>query len=394
MYPKVSHAFIRREILALEALGTPVRRYSIRRSPEALVDPADVAEAEKTQVLLEGKGRLVWDAVRWMLVRPGDLVRGLAMAWRLAPGGMGALVKQLIYLVEAAGLAARCRRDGVTHLHAHFGTNPAAVALLCQVVGGPTYSFTVHGPDEFDAPAALRLGLKVRYAKFAVAISQYGRSQLCRWAELADWEKIHVVRCGVDASFLEGELTPPPTEPRFVCVARLSEQKGLPVLVEAMALLKQRGVEATVELIGDGPLRGMLERLVRERGLEGRVVFRGNQPSSEVRRAIVGARALVLPSFAEGLPVVLMEALALGRPAIATQIAGIPELIRPGETGWLVPPGDAEALAGAMREALSGTLCGLEGAVKRRGAVRERHDVLKEAGRLRDLLTSAERFDA
>lgn len=379
MYPKVSHAFIRREILALEALGTPVRRYSIRRSGETLVDPADVAEAEKTTVLLEGKGRLVWDAVRWLLTHPAGLVRGVAMAWRLAPGGPGPLLKQLIYLLEAAGLAARCRRDGVRHLHAHFGTNPAAVALLCRTIGGPTYSFTVHGPDEFDAPVALRLGLKVKCAKFAVAISQYGRSQLCRWAEVGDWGKIHVVRCGVDESFLEGQLTPPPAEPRFVCVARLSEQKGLPVLVEAMRLLKERGVEATVDLIGDGPLRGMLEARVGEAGLEGRVVFRGNQPSSEVRRAILAARALVLPSFAEGLPVVLMEALALGRPAITTQIAGIPELIRPGETGWLVPPGDAPALAEAMGEAVGGTLCGLAGAARRRQVVAERHAVLAEA---------------
>lgn len=377
MYPKVSHAFIRREILALEALGTPVRRYSIRRSPETLVDPADVAEAEKTTVLLEGKGRLVWDAAKWLLARPGRLVRGLRMAWRLAPGGMGALVKQLIYLVEAAGLAARCRREGVTHLHAHFGTNPASVSLLCHVVGGPSYSFTVHGPDEFDAPMALRLGLKVEHARFAVAISQYGRSQLCRWSRVVDWAKIHVVRCGVDEGFLEGELTPPPAERRFVCVARLSEQKGLPVLVEAMRLLKERGVEATVELIGDGPLRGMLEARVREAGLEGRVVFRGNQPSDEVRRAIMAARALVLPSFAEGLPVVLMEALALGRPAITTQIAGIPELIRPGETGWLVPPGDAEALAGAMEEAVRGNVVTKSGRVGR-AVVAERHSARRE----------------
>jgi glycosyltransferase involved in cell wall biosynthesis len=358
VYPKVSHAFIRREILALESLGTSVRRYSVRQSEEALVDPADQAEAGKTEFLLDQKGRLLWDACLTLSSSPLKALAGLSMAWQLAPGGVGPLIRQMIYLLEAAALLRRCRRDGVTHLHAHFGTNPAAVALLCHVLGGPTYSFTVHGPDEFDAPLALRLGLKVQHSKF------------------------HVVRCGVDETFLEGELTPPPSEPRFVCVARLSEQKGLPVLIEAVALLRDQGTACTVELIGDGPLRGMLEAMVRERGLTDRIHFRGNQPSHEVRRSLLNARALVLPSFAEGLPVVLMEALALGRPAITTQIAGIPELIRPGETGWLVPAGDAEALAEAMVRASELSLCQSLG----RACISKQHSAHGEAVRIRDLV--------
>jgi colanic acid/amylovoran biosynthesis glycosyltransferase len=275
------------------------------------------------------------------------------------------------------------REEGSEHLHAHFGTNSATVALLCHALGGPPFSFTVHGPEEFDRPEALGLGEKIAHAAFAVAISSYGRAQLCRWARFEDWPKIQVVRCGVDRELLHADPVPVPAAPRLVCVARLSEQKGHMLLVEAAAALRDQGVAFEITLIGDGPLRPQLEARVRAAGLADRIHFAGWVSGEGVRRAILASRAMVLPSFAEGLPVVLMEALALGRPVVTTAIAGTPELVEAGVTGWLVPAGSAEALVPALRAALEAPQARLE-EMGRAGAerVRERHDVRAEAQKL------------
>ena len=360
VYPKVSHAFIRREILALESLGHEVRRYTLRSTPEPLVDPADIAEAVKTTVILDNKSGVILSLLLATL-HPARFYSALRAALQLWSGGLSSFVKQMIYLAEAAHLARLCRRDRITHLHAHFGTNPAAVALLCRHLGGPPFSFTVHGPDEFDAPVALRLRQKIAGAKFVVAISHFCRSQLMRWADLADWDKIKIVRCGVDESFLSEPLTPPPDNNIFACVARLSEQKGLPVLIQAVALLKSRGTDIQIRLVGDGPLRRVLEEQARHLGVADRIDFLGNRSSAEIRDIIKSARAFVLPSFAEGLPVVLMEALALGRPVIATRIAAIGELVQEGQTGWLVAPGDVEGLAERLDTSLGSSQSHLSG---------------------------------
>ena len=294
---------------------------------------------------------------------------------------------QLVYLAEAATLKRMLAARGVTHLHAHFGTNSAEVALLCRLLGGPAYSFTTHGPEEFDRPQQLHLADKVRGSKFAVCISSYGRSQMWRWADFADWPKVEVVHCGVDEIFLKDDADPPAvdeTSRTFVCVGRLAEQKGQLVLMRAAKLLRDRGEHFHVELLGDGPLRGEIEKFVAHNDLQEFVTLAGFASNAEVRRRIVAARATVLPSFAEGLPVAIMESLALGRPAVTTYVAGIPELVRPGENGWLVPAGDAPALAAAMAEVLrcpaeALTAMGAAGANR----VRQRHDVRREAAALR-----------
>jgi glycosyltransferase involved in cell wall biosynthesis len=289
----------------------------------------------------------------------------------------------LIYLAEACVLVRWFEQEQVEHVHAHFGTNSAAVAALCRELGGPTYSFTVHGPDEFDRPEQLKLGEKIARASFAVAISQYTRSQLFRWCGHEHWGKIHVVHCGVDDTYLGADAAPLSAENRFVSVGRLSEQKGQLLLVEAAGRLALEELDFQIVLVGDGPMRGQIEAAVARLGLEGRVKLLGWRSGAEVRREIESSKAMVLPSFAEGLPVVIMESLALGRPVISTYIAGIPELVEDGVTGWLVPAGSVEALAEAIRQAMAAPLDELQ-RMGRVGAERvaEKHDVQIEAAKL------------
>lgn len=377
-YPRASHSFIRREILALERRGHTVLRLAMRSDRGALTEAADIAEDGRTEHLLEtGAGRLCARALGWMARRPGGALRALRLALRC--GGRaegGARMRHLIYWIEAAEVARRCQAAGVAHLHAHFGTNPATVAMLAAEMGGPRWSFTVHGPEEFDAPVALSLGEKIARAGFVVAISSFGRSQLCRWVDTGHWDKIAVVHCGIEPERFAP--VPLPEDTHLVAIGRFAPQKGFALLIAALAQVP--GVR--LSLVGDGELRGQITAAVAAYGLQDRVAFLGWQDEAGVARALADATALVVPSFAEGLPVVIMEAMAMSRPVIATAIAGVPELVTP-ETGWLVPAGDAGALAGAIT-ALAATpparLAEMGAAARAR--VLQRHDIDREAARL------------
>ncbi len=385
-YPQPSQSFIRREIAALEAQGVTVERFTVRRFAGELADPADVAERDRTAAVLDaGPADLVVEILKALLTGPGQFFGALKLALRCG-GRANRRPVHLVYLAEACRLLRMLREKDVAHVHAHFGTNSATVAMLCRALGGPPFSFTVHGPEEFDSPAALSLGEKVARSKFAVAVSEFGRSQLFRWADRADWAKIHVVHCGVDRAFLDAPAVPPADAPEVVCVGRLAEQKGQLVLLEAVARLAAEGVELHLTLAGEGPMRPLLEAFCRDRGLTDRVAILGIQSNAQVRRAILNSRFVTQPSFAEGLPVAIMEALALRRPVVATYIAGIPELVIDSgaeKCGWLVPAGSVDALADALRAALATEKSKLE-AMGAAGAARvaARHDVGPQAAKL------------
>lgn len=379
LYPAVSHSFVRREIEAVEQAGCEVHRFSLRPAPDDLKDPADVREAPLTEAILaKGVGRLVLATLALTLSRPGKTFAALRAASSLSGPGLRSKFRHLAYWLEAAWLSRRLDDLKVEHLHAHFGTNPAAVAAIARAWGGPPFSFTVHGPDEFDAPMALSLGKKIAASNFVAAISSYGRSQLMRWSDPRHWDKIEVVRCGLDKAFLEAEGQPIPDDSsEFVCVARLSAQKGLPLLIAACDRLHRTGERFSVTIIGDGELRPSIERDIERRGLQEHFRLIGSRSSEEIRDHLRRARAFVLPSFAEGLPVVLMEALALSRPVITTAIAGIPELVDD-ECGWLIPAGSEDALVEAMTAALRASTADLAA----KGAVgRERVHDMHDAGR-------------
>ncbi len=394
-YPRASHTFIRREIAAIEAAGMPVHRFAMRSDRAALVEAADCAEDARTEHVLEAGAAALVRAGLWAAARPGALARAFALALRMGAAGAGGgsgtggRLRHMIYLVEAAYIARRAHLLGITHIHAHFGTNSASVALLASALGGPGYSFTAHGPEEFDAPAALSLGLKCAKARFVIAISSFGRSQLCRWAPVEAWPRIRVVHCGIDPAAFPSPTPLPQGGPHLVAIGRLAEQKGFGLLMEAMALAAPHLPGLRLTLVGDGPMRAALE-VQAKRAAPGQITFVGWQDEAGVRAALAGAQALVLPSFAEGLPVVVMEAMAAGRPVIATAIAGVPELVLPGITGWLVPAGDAGAFAAAIAD-LAATApeplaaMGIAG----RARVMERHDIHCEAAKLVALLRAA-----
>ncbi|MEL6470015.1 MAG: glycosyltransferase [Cyanobacteria bacterium J06623_4] len=354
-YPKVSHSFIRREIAGLEANGLDIVRYSIRSCVEGLVDDADKREQEKTRVLLDEVSLLglVGHLVITFLQRPIAWMRCVALLLRLSWWSQKSFVYHMAYLAEACVILRWSAQAGISHIHTHFGTNATEVAMLCHMLGGPSYSFTVHGPTEFDKPLMLSLGEKIERATFVIAVSSFGKSQLSRWCSYRHWGKIHVVHCGVDAGFLQAETMPMSPVPTLVCVGRLVEQKGQLLLIEAASRLVEAGREFRLLLVGDGELRPQIEQLIDELNLTTYVTITGWASSEEVRQFMLLSRALVLPSFAEGLPVVLMESLALQRPVISTYIAGIPELVESGTSGWLIPSGSVTALAEAMAEALS-----------------------------------------
>jgi glycosyltransferase involved in cell wall biosynthesis len=354
-YPTISHVFIRREMQALERQGIEIQRIALRGWDIPVVDQEDEQERSRTRyVLQDGLAPLLWAVLRMLVVAPRRLVAALGLALRMGWRAERPLPYHLAYLAEACRIVPWLRASGAAHVHAHFGTNAAEVAMLVHALGGPRYSFTVHGPTEFDRPQFLGIAEKVRRSAFVVAISSYCRSQLYRWVSHADWPKVKVVHCGLDAAFHEGAVPPlPAATARLVTVGRLTAAKGQLLLVEAARRLAEKGVRFELVMVGDGEMRAEVEALVARHGLEKQVRVAGSISTELLREELLDSRGLVLASFAEGLPMVIMEAMALRRPVLTTYVAGIPELVRSGETGWLFPAGSIDALTAAMEDCLS-----------------------------------------
>lgn len=384
-YPGISHTFVRREILALEKLGMSVARFAIRSSRQGLISEEDKSEAALTRRVVGAPALdLIGSILASLLRSPLGALTAFAAAIQFGRKSEAGLFRHGLYFLEALVLAHWLRRAGVNHVHAHFGTNSTTVALLASRITGGSFSFTAHGPEEFDKPGPIGLKEKIEEAAFTVAISSFGMSQLRRLVTPDHWSKIKIVHCGIENAFHEGAVAPLPQAKRFVCVGRLCEQKGQVTLIEAAARLKRDGYAFELVLVGDGEMRPLIEKAVRDHNLSGEVVFAGWKTPTEVRAEIEASRAFVLPSYAEGLPVSIMEAFMLNRPVISTYIAGIPELVEPGVNGWLAPAGDAEALAVAMAEALTADDAVLS-EMGRHGKEKtaERHEIDTEAAKLK-----------
>jgi glycosyltransferase involved in cell wall biosynthesis len=297
----------------------------------------------------------------------------------------------MAYLAEACCIVPVMSAFQASHAHAHFGTNSAEVVMLARELGGPEYSFTAHGSETVDGAQFFGLGEKIRRAKFVVAVCSFGKAQLFRTVEYRHWRKIRIVHCGLESEFYSGAAVPIPKAPRIVCVGRLCEQKGQLLLVEAAALLASKGRKFEIILAGDGEKREEIERLIAGFHLEEQIRITGWISSEQVRTEILASRALVLPSFSEGLPVVIMEAMALRRPVLATYVGGIPELVRSDVDGWLFPAGSTEALAEALDQLLSASMeevtkMGESGYLR----VIERHSIDSEALKLRKAFCNPE----
>jgi len=390
-YPKVSHSFIRREILALEECGWSVFRLSLRGWDEELVDPADITERAKTIfVLRRGAPSLAMAVLRQAVRAPKRFLAALWLAMRMMRPSDRPFLWHLFYLAEACWIAPQLERRQITHLHAHFATNSTEVAMLVSVLSGVGYSFTVHGTAEYDSAPLVRLAEKVARAAFVVVVCSYARAQILRRTQPKDWDKIKVVRCGIDPAFAGTNSVPPSDSGRLVCVGRLSEEKGQLFLIKAIEALIEEGRKFGIVLVGDGAQRKPIEHLICKMNLAGCVTITGWATADEVRREILDARALILPSFSEGLPVVIIEAMLLGRPVLSTYVGGIPELVVNGETGWLFPAGSEGAMLHAVRACLDAPIDRLQamGAAGRERALRY-HSIDDQAEALSALFETA-----
>lgn len=391
-YPAISHTFIRREIHALEAQGVTVERFALRGWDSDLVDPVDIAELEKTRhTLKDGLGPLFLGSLGFMARKPGAFFRGLRLALAMSKNGERAWPYHLIYLAHACRIMGWLKGKDVTHLHAHFGTNSAEIAALIYRLGGPKFSFTIHGSEVFDDPRHHALPLKAEYADFVATSCAYIGSQLMYHIPHELWPKVKIIHCGLAGSAFQGLMTPLPDDPVFLTVGRFSPEKGHLVLLDAFAAVQKHSPKARLVLAGDGPMRREIEARIKALDLTRCVRITGWVTSDQVRAELQAARALVHPSFTEGLPVVIMEAMAEGRPVIATYIAGVPELVKEGMTGYLVPAGQVDDLAKALiacTDMPTETAQALGAAGRDR--VRARHDVEMEAGKLKALFGGAD----
>jgi colanic acid/amylovoran biosynthesis glycosyltransferase len=389
VYGRASDSFVRQEVRLLRERGHQLHTFSVRKPPasDAVDDQLKQEQAGTDYILDAGGPKLLAAAAQEMVANPGRFVNALKLSLKARAPGLKGTALSLAYLVEAAYLARGLRGQGIDHLHNHIAENSASVAMLASELTGIPYSMTVHGPSEWDRPMDLALDEKVRRSSFVAVISNFTRGQLMRWCSADVWSRLHVVRCGLDRDFLEAPAVPLPAENRMVFVGRLVDAKGPQLLVDALARLAGEGARFSLDIIGDGPLRPAMTEAIEKAGFAGSVRFLGWQSAEEVRRVILASRFMVLPSLAEGLPVVLMEALALRRPVITTYTAGIPELIKPGVNGWLVPAGSVDDLAAALRDAFSRPTADLE----RMGAaggelVRQLHDAATEVDKLERLM--------
>jgi colanic acid/amylovoran biosynthesis glycosyltransferase len=390
-YPSVSHTFIRREIHALERQGVQVDRISLRGWELTLVDPQDIAERQLTRYVLRGGAvALLAAMLRAFASGPVAFMRAFKLARSMARGSDKRGLVHIAYLAEACVIRRWLAQTGATHLHAHFATNPAEVAMLVRALGGPAYSFTAHGSDIMDRPAQVGLPHTVGGSAFAVAVCSYGRSQIFKWIPQPLWDRVRVVRCGLERGYGD-RISPLETgRRRLVCVGRLSKEKGQLLLVQALARARGRAGQAfELVLAGDGPQRAEVEALASTLGVSDCLRITGWLDAAGVQKELDAATALVVPSLSEGLPVVIMEAMACQRPVIAPYLAGIPELVLDGETGWLFPASDIDALAEAILACLEAPAQQLS-AMGRAGHERvwRMHDVDEQARQLKALMGS------
>lgn len=353
-YPKISHTFIQREIAYLRRFGMEIEVASIN-TPDRDGSALTREEKEETDrtyyVKRHGAVGAAAATVRAIFRRPRGVLRGLGRTIRLGGTDLRCQIRGVFYLVEALMLAAWMDDRDLRHLHVHFATPASTVAMILAAIRPMTLSITVHGPDEFyDAPG-YHLTRKIETASFVCCIGSFARSQLMKLSDPAHWGKLEVSPLGVDPDlFSPRPFRPSPSPFQLVCVGRLVPAKGQHILVEAMRRLSDRGRDVRLRMVGDGPDRASLEAMAHELGVAERIVFDGAVDQDRIREIYAEADAFVLPSFAEGIPVVLMEAMAMQIPCVTTRITGIPELIRGGVDGILVAPSDVDELAAAVEE--------------------------------------------
>ncbi|WP_420862179.1 glycosyltransferase family 4 protein [Algirhabdus cladophorae] len=391
LYPAASHTFIQREVSALRELGFEVETCSMRKpSPEHLIGDEEKAAFANTFYAIETgkKPAKMLGALAQAILAPARLWTGLKRAVQTAPPGVKGALKQAAYFAEALILAKHLKSRNISHLHNHFADPSANVAMLTSALSGIPFSFTLHGPAELYEPEKWQLRAKIEQAAFVACISHFCRSQAMYFSDPSHWSKLKIIHCGV----LPERYTRPKETTEgtvnLLFVGRLTPIKGLRVLFEAFAAAQAQNPALTLTLVGDGDDRAHLEKLAQPLGEA--VTFLGYQSQDGVADALAQADALVLPSFAEGLPVVLMEALAAATPVVCTQVAGVGELVEDGVSGYLVPASDVDSLTDRLIKIASDAGMRAKMGAAGREKVKEAFDVRLEAARIATLFVDTD----
>lgn len=348
-YPHIRHAYLLREIRGLRKLGWEIEVVAVRPDARSANEytKEEREEAASTHYVLRGGGAaFLWAHLHTLATRPAGYARGLAAAFRYGRFHPRGTLYGLFYFAEAVAAGRRIALRKLSHVHTHYAST---VAWMMSSVFNIPISMTIHGSGEFDDPEGFRLREKVQASEFVIAISYFGRSQLMRAVSDNQWAKIEICRLGVEPE----EFLPRPFQPdrqpfELLCVGGMARPRSFQVLVHAMARLRHQGRNVILRFVGDGPDRAVLERLVKELGLTDRVKFDGWKRQDELPDLYRRADLFVFSSFAEGIPVVLMEAMAMEIPCVAPAIAGIPELIRDGVDGFLTAASDENGVVCAV----------------------------------------------
>ena len=350
-YPRATDTWIQREIVGLRDRDIEVTTFSVRRpGAEHMVGPEQEDAQASTIYLLEQikSGGFVTANVAALLGSPGRYLRGLKLAWNTKRAGIRGALYQLFYFAEAVILAREVKSREIDHLHNHLGDSSCTVAMLASEIGDFPFSFTLHGPGIFFEPHTWRIDEKIRRSAFCVCISHFCRSQAAIFAPDST-DKLHIVHCGVEPHRLS-PMSHTGRGARLLFVGRIATVKGIEVLFDALVTLRDRHPDLQLTVIGDGPERSRLEGEATRRGLDNLVTFVGAKSQGEVARLLGEHDVFVLPSFAEGVPVVLMEAMGAGLAVVATYVGGMTELIDAGGNGFLVRPFDADDLSRRIEE--------------------------------------------
>ncbi|MEE9390923.1 MAG: glycosyltransferase [Planctomycetota bacterium] len=389
-YPRPTDTFIQREVAALRRRGVHVQTFSIRRiSNDSCIAEEQAEERKRTiYVLPPQPASLLRDHAILFFRSPMAYLSTLWLALTVRSPGIKSFFYQVFYFIEAVVVAREVQRQDIIHIHNHFANSSCTVAMLAAKLGGVTFSFTTHGPAIFFEPKLWCVDEKIKRSLFVSCISYFCRSQLMIWASLDHWSKLHIVHCGVDPALFE-VVTPRPDRANLMYVGRLDLVKGLPVLLRSIAQLKDTQPHIRLRVVGDGPDRERLENLSSQLALDENVEFVGFQSQAEVRKHLQNTDIFVMSSFAEGVPVVLMEAMAAGLPVVATRIAGIAELVDEGLSGFLVPPGQVGQLSMRLDQLIGDAELRAKFGRWGRAKIEAEFDINKEGAWLAEVLTRA-----
>jgi glycosyltransferase involved in cell wall biosynthesis len=387
-YPRYSDVWLQREISAMRELGLDVQTFAVRAAPRAsLVSDHQRNEQDGTTYLLPVRLPVMLRSLMRASLRPRRLWRAVQLAHETSSPGRAAAFRHVAYLLEAVILAGHLRSARIDHLHNHLTDSCCTVAMLAAELSGCSFSFTMHGPGIFFEAQKWRIDVKVARAAFVVCISSFCASQAACFCDPTTWSKLQIVHCGVDIDHRRSSSADRHGN-KLLFVGRLESLKGLDILLRSMLSIADLHPGVQLTIVGDGPERVRLQNAAEAAGLGGSVHFTGPLNSDAINRLLVSADIFVLPSFAEGVPVVLMEAMAMSVPVVSTHVGGMTELIHDGESGILIPAFDASSLTEAISRLLGDPDLRARMGESGRQTVVDKYDLRKEASRLKDLFVS------